>query len=160
MRPCPLLPNTAAAVTAVAEEEAVCTAEEAGAVASTVVEVEEASTVAAVMAVAPTADTAAPVAECMEAAAAPEERADTGRRHAVSVPEGAGLSKAGATPAAWLGSVERALPMATGTPLEALAAGTGAAEALAAVSAVTAVAVVTALAVATALALALALALV
>ena len=90
---------------------------------------------AALMAVAPTADTAAPVAECTEAAAAPEGRADTGRRHAVSVLEGAGLSKAGATPAARLGSVERALPTGTGTLSEALAAGAGAAEALAAVSA-------------------------
>lgn len=84
------MPNTAAVTEEAAEEVEVSTA--VAAVATTVV---------AVMAVATTAaDTAAPVAECLEAAAALEECADTGRRHAVPVPEEPGLSKAGAPPVA------------------------------------------------------------
>jgi hypothetical protein len=88
-----------------------------------------------VVAITVAADTAAPVAEFTEPAAALRGRADMGRRHAFPVPEEPGPSRAGPTPAAWPGPVQRALPMGTGTPSQALAAGTGAAKAGAAVTA-------------------------
>jgi hypothetical protein len=79
-----------------------------------------------VVAITVAADTAAPVAECMELAAAPEGCADMGRRLVASVPEGPGPSKAGGTPAAWPGPVQRVLRTETGTPSEAFAAVVGA----------------------------------